>query len=118
MTLINLACLVYLVCLVSCKQPDNVLPSRQEWLQLFNGKDLTGWDIKIAYHDLNENFNNNFYVKDGVLKVDYSGFTKFNNEFGHLYYKKPFSYYIVRTEYRFTGKQLEGGLLMPILTAA
>ncbi len=83
--------------------------SKKEWIQLFNKKDLTGWDIKIAGHDLNENFNNNFYVKDGILKVDYSKFKKFNGEFGHLYYKDPFSYYIIRVEYRFTGQQLDGG---------
>jgi len=81
----------------------------EQWIQLFNGKDLTGWDIKIAGHPLNENFNNNFYVKDSVLKIDYSGFQKFSREFGHLYYKEPFSYYRVRVEYRFTGQQLEGG---------
>jgi Domain of Unknown Function (DUF1080) len=84
-------------------------PSKKEWIQLFNKKDLTGWDIKIAGHGLNENFNNNFYVKDGILKVDYSGFKKFSGEFGHLYYKDPYSFYIVRVEYRFTGQQLEGG---------
>ena len=83
----------------------------EQWIQLFNGKDLTGWDIKIAGHPLNENFNNNFYVKDSVLKIDYSGFQKFNREFGHLYYKEPFSYYRVRVEYRFTGQQLEGGII-------
>lgn len=83
--------------------------AEKEWIQLFNKKDLTGWDIKIAHHDLNDNFNNNFYVQEGVLKVDYSGYKKFNGEFGHLYYKEPFSYYIVRVEYRFTGKQLDGG---------
>ena len=103
----------FFACLLSlffaCKQPVNTDASKQEWQQLFNRKDLTGWDIKIAYHDLNENFNNNFYVKDSILKVDYSGFKHFNNEFGHLYYKEPFSYYIIRTEYRFTGQQLEGG---------
>lgn len=83
--------------------------SKKEWIQLFNKKDLTGWDIKIAKHPLNDNFNNNFYVKEGILKVDYSGFKKFDGEFGHLYYKEPFSYYVVRVEYRFTGQQLEGG---------
>ncbi len=91
-------------------QPANKkLAAKKDWIQLFNGKDLTGWDIKITGHDLNENFNNNFYVKDGILKVDYSKFKKFDNAFGHLYYKEPFSYYIVRTEYRFTGTQLDGG---------
>jgi len=81
----------------------------EEWLHLFNGKDLSGWDIKIAKHALNENFNNNFVVKDGVIKVDYSGFQKFDGEFGHLYYKEPFSYYKIKVEYRFTGQQLVGG---------
>jgi len=100
---------IYVLSLVSCKQPDTVSVSQKDWVQLFNGKDLTGWDIKIAGHDLNENFNNNFYVKDSILKVDYSGFKKFDAAFGHLYYKEPFSYYIVRVVYRFTGKQLEGG---------
>ena len=102
-------CLIFLVTLVACSTPQNNSAAKEEWIPLFNGKDLSGWDIKITGHDLNENFNNNFVVQGGVLKVDYSGFKKFDGAFGHLYYKKPFSYYIVRTEYRFTGKQLEGG---------
>jgi len=81
----------------------------EEWIQLFNKKNLSGWDIKIAKHALNDNFNNTFYVKDSILHVDYSGYQKFDGEFGHLYYKEPFSYYKIRVEYRFTGKQLEGG---------
>jgi Domain of Unknown Function (DUF1080) len=81
----------------------------EEWIQLFNRKDLTGWDIKIAKHPLNDNLHNNFYVKDSILKIDYSSFQKFDGEFGHLYYKEPFSYYILRLEYKFTGQQLNGG---------
>ncbi|MFT3935763.1 MAG: DUF1080 domain-containing protein [Chitinophagaceae bacterium] len=100
---------LFLLVFISCKQPVNPDAAKQDWEQLFNGKDLTGWDIKIAGHDLNDNFNDNFSVKDGAIKVDYSKFKKFDNAFGHLYYKKPFSYYIIRTEYRFTGQQLEGG---------
>ncbi len=100
--------LIGLLYMLACQQP-TAKTSEQEWQQLFNGKDLSGWDIKITGHDLNDNFNNNFQVKDGILKVDYSGFKKFDNAFGHLYYKQPFSYYIIRTEYRFTGQQLEGG---------
>lgn len=81
----------------------------EEWMQLFNRKDLTGWDIKIAKHALNDNLHKNFYVKDSILKIDYSGFQKFDGEFGHFYYKDSFSYYILRLEYRFTGQQLDGG---------
>ena len=103
-----------LCCLVALKFQSQPLPNpgpsaRQDWIQLFNKKDLSGWDIKIAGHELNDNFNQNFVVKNGVLQVDYSKFKTFDGAFGHLYYKKPYSYYIVRTEYRFTGKQLEGG---------
>ena len=32
----------------------------EEWIQLFNRKDLTGWDIKIAKHPLNEEFQQQF----------------------------------------------------------
>ncbi len=102
--------LIFIACInfVSCSQKETA-STDEEWIQLFNKKDLTGWDIKITHHALNDNFNNNFYVKDSVLTVDYSGFKKFETEFGHLYYNKPFSYYKVRTEYRFYGKQLIGG---------
>ena len=43
----------------------------KDWIQLFNGKDLTGWTPKFAKHDLGENFNNTFRVEDGLLKVRY-----------------------------------------------
>ena len=95
------------VIVASCS--DTKRDDSEQWIQLFNKKDLTGWDIKIAKHSLNDNLFNNFYVKDSILKVDYSRFPKFNGEFGHLYYKEPFSYYRIRVEYRFTGHQLEGG---------
>jgi hypothetical protein len=97
-----------LLFLVSC-DPAKPVVSEEEWEPLFNKKDLAGWDIKIAGHDLNDNFNNTFYVKDSMLIVDYSGYEKFTKEFGHIYYNKPFSYYKVRVKYQFYGKQLTGG---------
>lgn len=100
-------CFVVFVVLFGCNPSTD--SAREEWIQLFNGKDLTGWDIKIARQGLNDNLNSNFKVVDGVLKVDYSGFKHFDGDFGHLYYHEPFSYYRVRLEYKFTGMQLEGG---------
>ncbi|MBL7744019.1 MAG: DUF1080 domain-containing protein [Chitinophagaceae bacterium] len=100
----SVVCIFFMACTGSEKQDVS-----EEWVQLFNKKDLTGWDIKIAKHALNENFNNTFYVKDSILKVDYSRYAKFDGEFGHLYYKEPFSYYKIRVTYCFTGQQLEGG---------
>lgn len=103
-----LLCLTVFLFASSCSHSKND-PAAEEWMTLFNKKDLSGWDIKIAKHDLNDNFNRTFYVEDSILKVDYSGYQEFNGEFGHLYYKDPFSYYKLRVEYRFVGEQLKGG---------
>jgi hypothetical protein len=42
-------------------------PNKEEWIQLFNGRDLDGWTPKFAKHDLGENFNNTFRVENGLL---------------------------------------------------
>ena len=80
-----------------------------EWIQLFNGKDLGGWTPKIKGHPLGENFGNTFRVENGVLKVSYDQYKDFGNQFGHLFYKEPFSHYRLRVEYRFVGEQCPGG---------
>jgi len=80
-----------------------------EWVQLFNGKDLSGWDIKIAGHELNDNYKNTFRVEDGLLKVSYDAYESFNGEFGHLFYQEKLSHYILRVEYRFVGEQTPVG---------
>lgn len=80
-----------------------------KWIALFNGKDLTGWKVKIKGHALGDNHGNTFRVEDGVMKVGYDKYTKFNSQFGHIFYEKPFSHYIIRVEYRFTGQQVPGG---------
>lgn len=91
---------------LSCKTKKS---ENGEWIQLFNGKDLTGWDIKIKGSALNENYKNTFRVEDGVMKVCYDEYEKFNNEYGHIFYKEPFSHYKLRIEYRFTGEQTPEG---------
>ncbi len=73
------------------------------WRPLFNGKDLTGWTPKISKHPLGENYADTFRVEDGVIKVSYDKYAKFENRFGHLYTNLPYSRYILRLEYRFTG---------------
>ena len=84
-------------------------PDEEEWIQLFNGKDLTDWQVKIRGYDLNDNFGSTFRVEEGVLKVAYDAYDDFNAQYGHIFYREPFSYYIIRTEYRFTGEQAPGG---------
>ena len=54
-----------------------VFAEEAKWISIFNGKDLSGWTIKIAKHPLGENFANTFRVEDGILKVSYVGYDKF-----------------------------------------
>jgi len=77
------------------------------WIPLFNGKNLDGWIPKIVGHEAGDNFGNTFRVEDGLLKVRYDAYGPFKGRFGHLFYHKPFSHYILRVEYRFVGEQAE-----------
>jgi hypothetical protein len=83
----------------------------KDWVSLFNGKDLTGWDAKIAGHPLNDNVGKTFRAENGMLRIAYDQpiYDRFDGKYGHLYYNKPFSYYILRFDYRFQGEQVKGG---------
>ncbi len=80
----------------------------EHWISLFNGTDLTGWDIKISGHPLNENFNNTFLVKDSTIYVNYAQYDTFTHEFGHLFYHIPYSKYKLKMEYRLFGSPTPG----------
>ncbi|TSE10808.1 3-keto-disaccharide hydrolase [Aquimarina algiphila] len=82
----------------------------EEWISLFNGKDLSGWDIKISGYELNDNYKETFIVQDSMIRIRYDNYETFDDAFGHLYYKTPFSYYKLSFDYRFTGEQLKGGV--------
>ena len=84
-------------------------PKEDEWVQLFNGKNLNGWIPKITGYPVGENYGNTFRVEDGLLTVSYENYTYFFNRFGHLFYERPFSDYHLRIEYRFVGEQVDGG---------
>ncbi|GIT29834.1 MAG: hypothetical protein Ct9H300mP1_18800 [Planctomycetaceae bacterium] len=68
---------------------------KKKWIQLFNGKDLSGWKVKIGGHALGDNLGKPFRVGGGVLKVGYDAY-KGLEEVRHLFYEKPFSHYIIR----------------------
>lgn len=80
-----------------------------QWKQLFNGKDLNDWKPKITGYPLNDNYANTFVVENGVMKVKYDGYPSFDGKFGHIFYKKKFSYYLLGIEYRFVGQQCTNG---------
>ena len=81
----------------------------QVWIPLFNGEDMTGWIPKIRGYTLGKNYGNTFRVEDGLLKVRYDAYRNFNQQYGHLFYEKPFSNYKLRVEYRFVGEQAPQG---------
>ena len=83
--------------------------AREEWVPLFNGKDLKNWDIKIADRPLNDNYKNTFRVENGILRIAYDQYQTFDGKYGHMYYNKPYSYYRIRFTYRFVGNQTPGG---------
>jgi hypothetical protein len=98
---------VILLPIISCKsQRGN--SGDGKWTALFNGKNLEGWQVKIAGHGLNDNYGNTFRVEDGILKVAYDQYETFQNKFGHIFYQEKFSNYRLRLEYRFTGEQTPG----------
>lgn len=77
-----------------------------EWQRLFDGRDLSNWIVKVAKHDVGENYANTFRVENGMIKVAYDGYTNLNSQFGHLFYRTPFSNYHIVVEYRFVGSWL------------
>ena len=87
----------------------NAASAQEKWVSLFNGKNLKGWDSKFAGHKMNDNYKKTFRVEDGMLRVAYDQYKTFDDKYGHLYYKQPFSYYMLRFQYRFTGNQTPGG---------
>ena len=81
-----------------------------EWRTLFNGRDLDGWVVKLAHHDVGDNYANTFRVEEGAIAVRYDAYGEdFGARFGHLFYKEPFSYYVLALEYRIRGPQQKGG---------
>lgn len=104
-----IAFLLFTAGIGAVQNPPKGNPDRKEWRQIFNGKDLKGWEPKIRGYALNDNFGNTFRVENGVLKVGYEKYDAFNDRFGHIFFNEKFSYYTIAVEYRFIGEQCPGG---------
>jgi hypothetical protein len=77
---------------------------KENWISLFNGKDINNWIVKIHHHDVGINYGETFRVADRMIKVRYDQYEgDFNDQFGHLYYQQPYSHYRLKLQYRFTG---------------
>ena len=92
----NFLILIVLVC-CSCNQTE-------EWQTIFDGNSFDGWDIKIRYHELGENYNNTFKAEDGQINVSYEDYDEFEDKFGHIFYtKEKFKNYHLSLDYKFSG---------------
>jgi hypothetical protein len=81
----------------------------QDWQELFDGRTLDGWVVKLAHHEVGDNYGDTFRVANGVIRVDYDKYDEFGTRFGHLFYKEKLSYYVLALEYHFFGTQAKGG---------
>jgi hypothetical protein len=97
---ICLLCFI-IVTIAACKSSGKVQAGKKGWVSLFNGRNINDWVAKINHHEVGENFGNTFRVEDNMIKVRYDQYGAYNDQFGHLYYKTPFSYYHLVVEYRF-----------------
>jgi hypothetical protein len=80
-----------------------------DWQVLFNGRDLNGWVVKLAHHEVGDNYAETFRVENGAIRVMYDKYSEFGARFGHLFYKQRLSHYVLALEYRFFGEQIAGG---------
>jgi hypothetical protein len=111
MTVIVLLCalLVVQVPPPSAPTPWREVPT-SEWRPLFNNRDLDGWVVKLAHHEVGDNYADTFRVEDGAIAVRYDKYgDDFGARFGHLFFKEPFSHYVLSLDYRIRGAQQKGG---------
>lgn len=80
-----------------------------DWQLIFNGRNLDSWVVKLAHHDVGDNYAETFRVENGVIRVMYDKYGDFGARFGHLFYKQELSHYVLALEYRFFGDQARGG---------
>lgn len=109
---VSLTCLGALLVGACGPQPGNSgerTGDGEVWIDLFNGRNLDGWTPKIRGYEAGDNYADTFRVVDGLLTVSYDGYESFDNSFGHLFYKDPYSHYRLQLEYRFIGDQAPGG---------
>lgn len=92
------------ISIIAACHSKNAAQTSGNWISLFNGKNINDWIVKIHHHDVGENFGNTFRAEDDVIKVRYDQYGDFNEQFGHLYYKTPFSYFHLKLQYRFIGQ--------------
>ena len=109
LSIISFCCILFLF---TCKGKTEKIKDlkKTEWVNLLSKNNLEDWIVKIKGHPAGDNYKNTFRINDGILSVNYTEYNDtFNNTFGHIYFKKPFSNYKLRLDYRFLGDQVADG---------
>ena len=83
--------------------PEAIVPDRV--IQLFNGKDLTGWRPDVPNKDTDPGAPDSFIVRDGML-------VSLGTPRGHLLTQSAYRNYRLEVEYRFPGKPGNCGVLV------
>lgn len=112
-----LSALVVLSVFSACQVKKSGQTIEKGYTSLFNGKDIKNWIVKINHHEVGDNFGETFRVKDGIIEVRYDQYGAFNEQYGHLYFEKPFSNYHLKMEYRFVGEWKEDAPSYTILNS-
>jgi len=73
--------------------------------KLFNGKDLSNWEVDVPDRDTNHNLPPSFVIRDGLL-------VSLGNPKGHLISKTAYRNYRLEAEYRFPGEPGNCGILV------
>lgn len=95
--------------LFQCTSLKKITIADEGWHAMFNGKDMKDWTTKIHHYEVGDNYGDTFRVEDGMIKVRYDQYEgDFDERYGHLFFKEPYSYYHLVVEYRFVGKQHPG----------
>lgn len=97
-----------LIFLSSCVSPNNKESKTPTWESMFNGKNLEGWQMKIKGYEPGNNYGQTFRVEGGILQVNYDQYERFDQKFGALYHKNPYTDYRLKVEYRFVGDTATG----------
>lgn len=91
---------------VTAQQPDRDSQSEPSGtINLFNGKDLSGWHTDIPHLDKHPDAEATFIVRDGNL-------VSLGNPRGHLITDESFHDYRLEVEYRFAGQPGNCGVLV------
>jgi 3-keto-disaccharide hydrolase len=80
-----------------------IVPDRV--VQLFNGKDLAGWEADVPAKDTDKTVRDSFIVRDGML-------VSLGKPEGHLLTKDAYRDYRLEVEYRFPGQGGNCGVLV------